>query len=440
MTKTNNKTIFLTCLGAALEYYDFIIYGMMVIYLSEIFFPFSSPMLAYLKTFSILSIGYIARPIGGYLFGLIADIYGRKKTLLIVMLIMAFSTMMIGLLPTYTTAGILSPLLLTLARVLQGLSFGAEMPNMTTIIQENTKTGKSGKYFGIMMSSTAIGTLAASLILAILTRHFARDEIIAGIWRLPFLLGGTLALLVFIIRTRIDETPDFIKSKQNAILHQSSKRLTFDLFKYYWKNLINGMSATLFFSYLIIFSLYLPVYLHQYFNYATDLVFFWITMGMFPTVFLSPLFGYLFDHLNRAKALKIVTLFFLVFLAVSLRLLKSNSEFALGFFLITYQFFISIYATNIFAFLATLFPLHIRATGIGICYNAAYSIASLTPLILTPMIQTENYRFVVMIFSTIVVLLTFIGSSFQQNKKVTMVEPVGIEPTTSCVQGRRSPS
>ncbi|HQW58231.1 MAG TPA: MFS transporter, partial [Gammaproteobacteria bacterium] len=192
-----NKAIFLSCLGAILEYYDFIIYGMMVIYLSEIFFPASNTDVAYLKTFSILSIGYIARPIGGYLFGLVADIYGRKKTLLMVMLVMAASTMMIGLLPTYEAIGIFSPILLTLARVLQGLSFGAEMPNMTTIIKENTKTGSSGKYFGIMMSSTAIGTLLASLVVAIITRQFLHDEIVAWVWRLPFLLGGTLALLVF---------------------------------------------------------------------------------------------------------------------------------------------------------------------------------------------------------------------------------------------------
>ncbi len=411
-----NKAIFLSCLGAILEYYDFIIYGMMVIYLSEIFFPASSPDVAYLKTFSILSIGYIARPIGGYLFGLVADIYGRKKTLLMVMLVMATSTMMIGLLPTYEAIGIFSPILLTLARVLQGLSFGAEMPNMTTIIKENTKTGSSGKYFGIMMSSTAIGTLLASLIVAIIARQFLHDEIIAWVWRLPFLLGGTLALLVFIMRTRIDETPDFLKGQQSAILHRSSKQLTHELFKSHWKNLLQGMSGTLFFSYLIIFSLYLPGYLKQYFNYTLETIFSWMTLSILLTVFWSPLFGHLFDRLNRAKALKIVTLFFLLFLAVSLRLLKLNSQFALAFFLLGYQLFIASYATNNFVVLSTLFPVNMRSTGIGVCYNTAYSIASVTPLILTPLINEMNYGFIVMIFSTIVVFLTVTGCSFQRNR------------------------
>jgi len=411
-----NKVIFLSCLGAALEYYDFIIYGMMAIYLSEIFFPTSTVEMAYLKTFSILSIGYIARPIGGYLFGLVADIYGRKKTLLIVMLVMAISTMMIGLLPTYETVGLLSSILLIIARILQGLSFGAEMPSMATIIKENTKTGSSGKYFGIMMSSTAVGTLLASFIVAIITDQYLHDEIIAWVWRLPFLLGGTLALLVFIMRTRIVETPDFLKGQQSAILHGSAKQLTIALFKHRWKDLLYGMSSTLFFSYLIIFSLYLPFYLKQYFNYTTKAIFSWMTFSILLTVFWSPLFGHLFDRINRAKALKIVTFSFLLFLAVSLKLLKLNTPFALAFFLLGYQLFIAIYATNNFVVLSTLFPLNMRATGIGICYNTAYSLASLTPLLLTPLINEINYGFTVMIFSTIVVALTVIGCSFQHSK------------------------
>lgn len=415
-----NKAIFLTCLGAALEYYDFIIYGMMVIYLSEIFFPISHTSIAYIKTFSILAIGYIARPIGGYLFGLIADIYGRKKTLLIVMLIMAISTTMIGLLPSYAAAGILSPLLLIFARVLQGLSFGAEMPNMTTIIKENTKTGSSGKYFGLMMSSTAVGTLFASFIVAIMTRYFIQDEIIAWVWRLPFLLGGSLALLVFMMRTRLEETPDFLKGQERAILHHSSKQLTLALFKSHWKNLLQGIASTFFFSYLIIFSLYLPIYLKQYFNYTTDTIFFWMTLSVLLTVFWSPLFGHLFDRLNRKKALKMVVLSFLVFLAISLKLLKLNVPFALAFFLLGYQLFIAIYATNNFVVLSTLFPVNTRATGIGICYNTAYSIGSLTPLILTPLIDEINYGFIVIVFSAIVVAVTVIGCSFNVLKNNTL--------------------
>ena len=416
-----NKAIFFSCLGAILEYYDFIIYGMMIVYLSEIFFPASGQETAYLKTFSILSIGYIARPIGGYLFGLIADIYGRKKTLLMVMLVMAASTMMMGLLPTYETVGFLSPLLLTLARILQGLSFGAEMPNMTTMNKENTKTGSAGKYFGIMMSSTAIGALLASLMVTIITRQFSQAEMMAWVWRLPFLFGGTLALLVFIIRTGLTETADFLQGQESATLHRSVKQLTHHLFKSHWKDLLQGLFSTLFFAYLIIFSLYLPGYLNQYFHYTLDTIFYWMTVSIVLTVFGSPLFGHLFDRFERTKALKILMLFFVLFLAASLQLLKLQSTFALAFFLLGYQLFIASYATNNFVVLSTLFPVNMRSTGIGLCYNMAYSVASVIPLILTPMIHSKNYYFVVMIFSTLIVCLSLIGFSI---KNQNTLEPV----------------
>jgi MHS family proline/betaine transporter-like MFS transporter len=287
-----NKTILLSCLGAALEYYDFIIYGMMVIYLSEIFFPGNNQEFAYLKTFSILAIGYLARPIGGYLFGLIADRYGRKKTLLMIMFIMAVATLMMGLLPTYASIGFFAPLLLTVARLLQGLSFGAEIPNMTAIIRENTTPGASGKYFGFMMSSTAVGTLLAYSILMILTRLFSQAEIIAWVWRIPFLLGGVLALWVFVLRTRIDETPDFLEVQQSKRLHQNSRQITVEIFTHYWKNLINGLSATLFFSFLIIFSIYLPVYLKQYFHYETNTIFLDDFEHIIKCVFITPVWVY----------------------------------------------------------------------------------------------------------------------------------------------------
>jgi MHS family proline/betaine transporter-like MFS transporter len=300
--------------------------------------------------------------------------------------------------------------LLTVARLLQGLSFGAEIPNMTAIIRENTTPGASGKYFGFMMSSTAVGTLLAYSILMILTRLFSQAEIIAWVWRIPFLLGGVLALWVFVLRTRIDETPDFLEVQQSKRLHQNSRQITVEIFTHYWKNLINGLSATLFFSFLIIFSIYLPVYLKQYFHYETNTIFFWMTLSILLSVFLSPLFGYIFDHLNRTKALKIVTFCFLGFLAFSLKLLASQTTFALVFFLLGYQLFIAVYATNIFVLLSTLFPLHIRSTGIGICYNTGHSIGSMTPLILTSLIHAQNYHSVVMIFASIVVTLTILGS------------------------------
>lgn len=405
----NRKLITLSCLGSILEYYDFIIYGMMVIYLSDIFFRDTSPEVAYLKTFSVLAIGYLARPIGGYLFGLFSDRYGRKKTFLFIMFLMAFATFMIGLLPTYEQVGILAPILLTIARVLQGLSFGAEMPSVTTIIKENTPDAASGKYFGYIMSSTAIGTLMASMMLTFISR-FEAAEIMAGVWRIPFIFGGILALIVLIMRSRIEETEEFLSHAKK--LHQSSVNLTLDLFRNHWQAMLLGLASTLFFSYLILFSLYLPIYLNQYFHFSKQMIFSTMTWSILISVVFSPLFGHWFNRFNRVRVLKIISLLFLLFLSFSLSLLKTGSGLSLFIFLFGYQFVISAYATNNLALLSKLFPLNLRVTGIGLCYNLAFSIASLIPLILTQNIEKHNYDSLVVIFSTLLVL----GIIFVQKK------------------------
>lgn len=410
------KLILLTSLGSMLEYYDFIIYGMMTIYLSAIFFPNNLPEIAYLKSFSVLSIGYLARPLGGYCFGVVSDLYGRKKALILAMLLMAGATLMIGFLPSYKTAGLLAPVLLIVARFLQGLSFGIEIPSMTTLIREhNQDNQRAGKYFGFIMSSTGLGAVLASLMVFLITRYFNQDEIVAWAWRIPFLLGSLLALFIIFVRGSIDETPVFIQNKDKALLHDFSKQIRLDLCKNNWKGLLSGMSITLFFSFLIIFSLYIPVYLSQYFHYSIQDIFSIMTPSIFMSILLSPIFGQWFDKLDRFQFLKITLIVFLAFLIYSLQILQSGSKSALIFFLFGYQVIIGAYATNIMTILPDIFPAQVRTTGIGICYNMAYALASLSPVILTSIIQPQNYEWVVIVFSVMMVSISFIGSHFLQS-------------------------
>lgn len=410
------KLILLTSLGSMLEYYDFIIYGMMTIYLSAIFFPNNLPEIAYLKSFSVLSIGYLARPLGGYCFGVISDLYGRKKALILAMLLMAGATLMIGLLPSYEKAGLLAPLLLIVARFLQGLSFGIEIPSMTTLIREHsTDKHRSGKYFGFIMSSTGLGAVLASGMVFLITQYFNQDEIIQSAWRIPFLMGSVLALFIVFVRGNIEETPVFIQNKDKSLLHHFSKQIRLDLIKNNWRGLISGMAITLFFSFLIIFSLYIPVYLSQYFHYSIQDIFSIMTPSIFMSILLSPLFGQWFDRVDRFQFLKITLIVFLVFLIYSLQILQSGSKSALIFFLFGYQVIIGAYATNIMTILPDIFPAQVRTTGIGLCYNMAYALASLSPMILTSIIETQNYEWVVIVFAVMVVSISFMGSLFLQS-------------------------
>ncbi len=419
MNKTT-RMVWFSCLGSGLEYYDFVIYATMIPYITPIFFVDHQPMLASLKSFSILAVGYLARPLGGYLFGVISDIYGRKKGFLLIMSIMAAATLVMGLLPTYAQIGVWAPLLLMFARILQGLSFGAEMPSVSTLIQEQGAEKRSGHYFGWIISSTSIGALLASFVVFLMGRTLSAERIAQGLWRAPFILGGLLALLAFYLRSRIQESDDFLNHQEQRTLHQSGKTILLLLFKQHPRALIRGFCVTIFFSYLIIFGFFLSVYLGGYMHYQTPDIFFNISMGMLAAGLIAPMAGRLLDRINRIRAIQITALFFLVFFYVGLQALKAHVPYALMGFLLCYQLIIGFYSTNVLGILPSLFPLPLRATGMGLSYNLAYSTASLIPLALSACLAryADFHLAVIWGCGALVVSITFIGTLCTEPKRL----------------------
>lgn len=414
------KFTILSCLGAALEYYDFIIYGMMASYLTEVFFASNHHNINFLKVFSVLAIGYLARPLGGLLFGLFSDIYGRKKSLLLVMSVMAVATISIGLLPSYAQAGALSPFLLTICRFMQGLSFGAEIPCITSLIKEQRHNEKIGKYLGWILSSTSLGALLASTTVFMISHFFTHKEIISWVWRVPFMFGAILSIIIFITRTTLPD--DSLIHAQNYLMpvkHSNSVKLIKDLFKNHYKNLWIGVFITLFFSYLIIVTLYLPVYLNKQFGFTTQDFFSTMTIGILISGILAPIFGHLSDILPKVKLLRIIPMLFIIFLVIALRYMKSGTYVSLVFFIFGYEIFISMFAANCLTILPELFNTNIRATGIGVCYNLAYSIASLCPLLLSPILETDLHIIAMTIFSICIVFITIAASYNILFKKIS---------------------
>lgn len=409
----NNKIkfIFLSYLGTALEYYDFIIYGMMTSYLTEVFFPDNAININLLKTFSILAIGYLARPLGGCIFGLLSDIHDRRRSLLFGMLIMAIVTTCIGILPSYSQAGIFSSVLLVICRFIQGLVFGAEMPNMTAIIKEYTPNKRQGKYFGWIISGTSLGALLATSVVFLIGKFFAHSEIIAWAWRIPFIIGSLLAFTTFFLRATLLE---IIKKDDQNHEHNSSASVIKDLFKNHKFNLFRGIAITLFFAYLITFSLYMPVYFKQQFEFKTQTFFYVMTIGILLSAMTAPIFGYLGDRFNHASLLKLIPLCFLLFLSTGLQVLQHKSVATLAFFIFSYEIFIAAFSTLCLPVLANLFPTNVRATGIGLCYNLAFSLAALCPIILSYFVTTSNHIYLVSGLSGCIVITTVFASYLYQ--------------------------
>ncbi len=194
----------------ALEWYDFAIYGILAVYISQVFFPKDDPNTALLAALAVFGVTFIVRPLGALLLGGLGDSKGRKPALLVSAAIMAAGTLMIGLIPTYESVGILSPILLLMARVLQGLSAGGEWGTANSFLIEWAPQARRGFWTSFLSLTVALGSGLASAMAAILITVLSLEDMVAWGWRIPFLLGGVLCLVCLWLRSGMDETPAYI--------------------------------------------------------------------------------------------------------------------------------------------------------------------------------------------------------------------------------------
>ena len=206
------RTLVLSALGGVLEFYDFVIFIFFAVVISQLFFPPDMPdWLRQVQTFGIFAAGYLARPLGGIIMAHFGDLAGRKRMFMLSVLLMALPTLFIGLLPTYASIGIGAPLLLLLLRVMQGAAIGGEIPGAWVFVAEHVPPRHVGFACGTLTAGLTGGILLGSLVAMAVTRSYAPDELLAGGWRVPFLLGGAFGLLAVWLRQYLQETPVFME-------------------------------------------------------------------------------------------------------------------------------------------------------------------------------------------------------------------------------------
>ncbi len=381
MSYRAKKTTLLASIGAGLEYYDFIVYGMMVVYLNALFFSSSEGWVNQMKAFGVFAAGYLARPFGGILFGMIGDAFGRKKSFLAVMMLMALATLAIGLLPTESQIGEYAAVLLIIFRVLQGLSFGAELPGAITVVYEHSEKKERALHSGFVISSVTLGSLLASLVLFILTKVLSDSEILAWGWRIPFLFGGTLAIINAFIRKHLQETPEYLESAKNRPDRFGLKSPLLLLASNHWKEALFGIGTTLFLSSLVIFVLYLPAFLAANFGFAQSVIYLAMTCSMGWSALILPFFGAIADRWSPAALFRTATFGFAV-LAFPLFYLLTSSL-GLIIFMLIYQTLLSAATTSYFPLLSALFPTQARYTGVALSYNVSYALMGLSPVFYT---------------------------------------------------------
>ncbi|HAV37056.1 MAG TPA: MFS transporter [Massilia sp.] len=211
------RAIIASYLGTTLEYYDFLLYGVAAaLAFPHIFFVNLDPMIATLSAFATLAAGYFARPLGAVVFGHYGDRLGRKKILMITLIMMGGASVLIGLLPTYQQIGILAPILLVILRLVQGFAIGGEWGGATLMSMEHAKPKGRGLAVSIVASGGPSGAVLGTLVMMLFSK-LPNEQFLAWGWRVPFLLSALLVVLGIVIRMKLDETPEFEEARKKRL-------------------------------------------------------------------------------------------------------------------------------------------------------------------------------------------------------------------------------
>ncbi len=207
------KVIAASSMGTLIEWYDFYIFGSLAVVISTKFFPADNPTAAFLSTLATFAAGFVVRPFGALFFGRLGDLVGRKYTFMVTLLLMGGATFLIGCVPDFKTIGYLAPVLVLVLRLLQGLALGGEYGGAATYVAEHAPENRRG-FWTSWIQTTATAGLFVSLMVILLTRHFLTEaEFDSWGWRVPFWVSILMVLVSYLIRKKMDESPEFARAK-----------------------------------------------------------------------------------------------------------------------------------------------------------------------------------------------------------------------------------
>jgi MFS transporter, MHS family, proline/betaine transporter len=356
-------------IGNALEWYDFIVFGFFTVIISRLFFPNDSQYASLLLTTATFGVGFFMRPVGGVLLGIYADRRGRKAALLLVIALMTVAIAMIGFAPTYAAIGVAAPLLIVLARLLQGFSAGGEFASATSFLVESAPAHRRGFYGAWQMVGQGLAVLIGSLLGALLTRTLAPETLDSWGWRVPFLFGLIIGPLGLYIRRHLAETEAFLESRRapagqaalGAVLASHIRSILVCM----------GICISGTISFYVIL-LYMPTFARVQLHLPLDQSFAAQAISLACMIVLIPIFGALSDYVGR-KPIMVGAL--VVYLALTYPLfswLNENPSFLnLAIVQVALCSVLGVFFGPLSTAFAEQFPAHVRSTALAIAYNVS---------------------------------------------------------------------
>lgn len=417
LSPVDRKVIFLSSLGGSLEFYDFIIYVFFSSELSQLFFPKTNHLASLMEIYVIFALGYLVRPIGGLIFSHFGDKYGRKKTFVITLMMMALPTLFIGLLPTHATLGSWASLSLIILRLIQGLSVGGEIPGAITFAGEHVSAKYRGLTCAIIFFGINFGLILGSGVSALLMMVCSHEQILAWAWRLPFLFGGLLGIMSIHLRKKLTETPTF------KLAQSYSNKPPFpilEVLRHHRLEIFQGIALTWLDAVITcLLFLYLPTYLTSVLHYPKEIINILNTFSLTLTAILFVGFGWLSDHIGRRIFLLIGSLSFSVFGYGFFYLLAQQQIVYVVIVMSAIALFSACISGIYTCTIIELFPTTVRYTGMALSYNIGYAIfGGLTPLIATGLIHLTGNILSPSFYLIASATVCFLGALTIKNKQV----------------------
>jgi len=413
------------CIGHAIEWFDFSIYANLAIFFGAQLFPADNQGSALLAAFGVYALGFVMRPVGGWLLGVVADRYGRKTALTVSVTSMAFGSLMIAVLPTYASIGLAAPFIATVARLLQGLSVGGEFAAACSFLAETAPLNRRGYHGSFLFFGTGIGLILASGITWALTQSLSHEQMSSFGWRIPFVIGAVGGLFGYWLRTRVAETEAFTKAAEHQGQRTSgSIRALLVNHRREVLTLIGTSILGAFAFYLFI--VYVPVYAIHRSGALPATAYAASTWSLIAFTVVQPLFGVLSDRFGRRPQLIVMAAAYTVFLYPVVLSVGDTFWSILRvelFGMVLYALYTSIAP----AVMAELFDTDVRALGIGLPFNLVVALlGGTTPYLMTWLQERDLERFFL--------IYVCVGSAISLVTYLVMAETNGKRIERSTVQ------
>nr|WP_167150372.1 MFS transporter [Lysinibacter cavernae] len=425
-------------IGSALEYYDFFIYGTAAaLVFSRVFFPDSDPLVGTLLALATFGVGYLARPLGAFVLGHMGDTIGRKRVLVLTVMLMGIATVVVGFLPTYEQVGILAPILLVLMRLIQGFSAGGEQAGANSSSLEHAPANRRAFVTSFTLSGTQAGQILATAVF-IPVALLPEDQLLSWGWRVPFWLSGVVVVVALVIRRTLDETPVFTGEIASNVITEGPLKV---LFRDHLGAVIRVICCAVVASVSTIFTVYALSYAVNTVGLDRTTILWVGVLSNVIALAAIPLFASLSDRIGRKPVFLFGTigsavLMFGYLWAISVGNYPLIFVFGLVLFGCVYSAINGVWP----AFYGEMFPTSVRLSGTAIGTQIGFAIAGFSPTIAGAIAgDGNNAWFLVALFTAGLCLINVIAvATARETHKVPMsqlgkapVEPAPARATAS---------